>query len=313
MTAHIDPAHAPLPQARASVSRRGVLALGAAAGLASTSAIALPTAPAGARAARASSTAVDEPVAALESTYRTRIGLIARDLRTGRSVVHRPDERQPLCSTFKPLAAAVLLRRGIDLDRVVRYTSRELVEWSPITAERRAMTYGELCDAAIRFSDNTAGNLVLRAIGGPRGLTRELRRLGDDVTRLDRWETELNAAVPGDERDTSTPEALAATYARLLVGGVLRNRGRWVLRGWMQSNTTSVGKFRAGLPASWWCADKTGAGSYGTMNDAGLITTPDGTEIVFAALTRASSSDPGAVGDAALMSDLASLIADRLG
>lgn len=255
----------------------------------------------------------DPDVAALEATYGTTIGLVARNLRTDEGVSHRPHDRVPMCSTFKTLAAATLLRRRVDLDEVVRYRGTDLVDWSPITGERRAMTYGELCDAAIRFSDNTAGNLVLRAIGGPAGLTRDLHRLGDRVSRLDRWETELNAAVPGDPRDTSTPHALAATYARLLTGDALGARDRWTLRGWLQSSTTSVDRFRRGLPAGWWCADKTGSGSYGVMNDAGLITAPDGTEIVVAALTRASWDDPAAAGDPALMIDLARLVTDRLG
>jgi beta-lactamase class A len=255
-------------------------------------------------------------IAALEAAYATTIGLSARNLRTGRSLGHRLDERQPVLSTFKPLVAAALLARGADLDDRVSYRRSDVVDYSPVTGERRAMTLGELADAAIRFSDNTAGNLLLRRLGGDRGpaaLTAYLRRLGDDVTRLERWETELNAATPGDPRDTSTPRALAATYHRLLVGDALPATARWALRGWLQSNTTSVEKFRTGLPDGWWCADKTGGGSYGTQNDVGVITAPEGTEILFAIQTRASTTDPDAVGSPDLMKALAELLVDRLG
>lgn len=248
----------------------------------------------------------------LERRFATRIGLYARNLRSGATLAHHADEHEAVCSTFKALAAATVLRRGRDLDRVVRYSADDLVDYSPITGERRAMTLGELCDAAVRYSDNTAANLLLEHIGGPRGLTRDLRRLGDEVTRLDRWETELNSAVPGDPRDTSTPRALAETYRRLAVGDGLTDRDRWALRAWLEANTTSVEAFRLGLPDGWWCADKTGSGGYGVMNDAGLVSAPDGTQIVFAALTRRSTTDPDATGHPDLMEALAELLVGEL-
>lgn len=304
----MTPESKPVPSAREStaegVGRRGLLGAGLVVGgaaLATPAAAAVPPSP-------AASTAVAE----LETRFGTRIGLYARNLGSGATVAHRADEREAMCSTFKGLAAGAILRKGRDLDRVVRYSSDDLVDYSPITGERRAMTIGELCDAAVRYSDNTAGNLMLRQIGGPRGLTRELRRLGDDVSRLDRWETELNTAIPGDPRDTTTPRAIASTYRELMLGDGLRNRDRWALRGWLEANTTSVGTFRAGLPEGWWCADKTGSGSYGVMNDAGLVSAPDGTQIIFAALTRRSTTDPEATGDPALMKAVAEVVIAEL-
>lgn len=294
---------------RRAVSRRHVLAAGAAA----AGAFAV-GGPAGSAVPRSRSTS-HLGVADLEADAGTRIGVWARNLHSGRTLHHRADERTPLCSTFKPIAAAALLARGTDLDEVIRYVPTDVVENSPVTGQRSAMTLGELADAAIRFSDNTAGNLMLRRLGGdhgPAALTRYLRSLGDDVTRLDRWETELNEAAPGDPRDTTTPRALASTYGRLLLGRALRPRDRWVLQGWMQSNTTSVQRFRAGLPTGWWCADKTGSGRYGTQNDVGLVTAPDGTRILFAILTRRSLTDPQAVGSTTIMQSLAKLIVDDL-
>ncbi|MGL5859877.1 MAG: serine hydrolase, partial [Phycicoccus sp.] len=129
----------------------------------------------------------------------------------------------------------------------------------------------------------------------------------------DRWETDLNSAIPGDVRDTTTPRALAATYTRFVVGDQLGSRDRWLLRAWMAASTTSVDRFRAGLPTGWSCADKTGSGRYGVMNDAGLVTAPDGRSFAFAILTRASDTDPEATGDPALMADVARLLVGRLG
>lgn len=255
-------------------------------------------------------------VAALEKETGTRIGLVAHRLDTGVTLEHRGAERSPLCSTFKPLVAAALLHRRVDLEELVRYADADLVDHSPITGDRRAMTVRELSDAAIRYSDNTAGNLLLRRLGGaagPAALTRYLRTLGDDVTRLDRWETALNEGTPGDPRDTGTPRSLAATYRALLAGRALRRPDRRVLVGWMEANTTSVDRFRAGLPSGWRCADKTGGGGYGTQNDVGLLSAPDGGRIVFAILTRSSSTDPAADGDPTLMRSLAEVLVDELG
>lgn len=266
-------------------------------------------APSAGAASPRTSSARSATVPDLEDRFGTRIGLHARNLRTGATLAHRADDREAMCLTFKTLAAATVLRRGLDLDTVVRYSGEDLVDHSPVTGERRAMTIGELCDATIRCSDNTAANLLLGRIGGPRGLTRELRRLGDRVTRLDRWETELNTAVPGDPRDTSTPRALAATYRRLVLGNGLTGSDRWALRGWLEANTTSVATFRSGLPEGWWSADKTGSGSYGVTNIAGLVSAPDGTQIVFAGLTRRSTTDPDATGHPDLMQAVGELVA----
>ena len=301
-----EPTHAPSSE---GVGRWRLLAAGLGVGGSILAAPAIAGAAPPSPSSRTASGAVD----ALEERLDSRIGLHARNVGTGATLAHRADDREAMCSTFKALAAATVLRRGIDLDRVVRYSTSDLVEYSPITGERRRMTVGELCDAAIRYSDNTAANLLLGLIGGPRGLTRDLRRLGDRVTRLDRWETELNTAIPGDPRDTSTPRALATTYRRLTLGDGLTGSDRWALRGWLEANTTSVKTFRAGLPQGWWSADKTGSGSYGVTNCAGLVSAPDGTQIVVAALTRRSDTDPEATGHPDLIRSIAELVVAEVG
>ncbi|MBB5122967.1 hypothetical protein AF335_14350 [Streptomyces eurocidicus] len=90
------------------------------------------------------------------------------------------------------------------------------------------MTVGELCDATIRFSDNLAGNLLLRELGGPTAITRFCRSIGDRTTRLDRWEPELNTAEPSRVTDTTSPRAIGRTYGRLgrAAGGGARLTGR---------------------------------------------------------------------------------------
>jgi len=80
------------------------------------------------------------------------------------------------------------------------------------------MTIRQLCDAAVRHSDGTAGNLLLRDLGGPVQLTTYARSLGDTVTRMDRFEPHITEATPGDPWDTSTPRAFGTSYHRIVLG-----------------------------------------------------------------------------------------------
>ncbi len=253
---------------------------------------------------------------ALERQYGARLGVYARNLVTGRTLAHRHRERFAMCSVFKPLAAAAVLRDldhdGEVLDRRIHYSAADIVVNSPVTSEHidDGMTVRELCDAAIRFSDNTAGNLLLRLLGGTAAITRFARSLGDRYTRLDRWEPDLNTAYPGDARDTTTPAAIAGSYARLVLGNALAPCDSELLRDWMLSNQTSLTRFRAGLPEGWTLADKTGAGGYGSLNDAGIAWKPDGTPVVIVALSVKATST--ATADNRMMADVARLVGGLL-
>ncbi|MFF5442432.1 class A beta-lactamase [Streptomyces achromogenes] len=254
-------------------------------------------------------------LAELERRYGARLGVYARNVRTGRTVAHRAGERFAMCSTFKAFAAAAVLRDHGDrapLDRVVYYPPRDILPNSPRTEENleTGMTVEALCAAAIQYSDNAAGNLLLRELGGPAGLTRFLRSLGDTVSRLDRWEPELNTAVPGDVRDTTTPSAIAGSLERLTLGRALRRADRERFTGWLKGNTTSEQRFRKGLPSAWVVADKTGTGDYATANDIGVAWTTRGTPVVLAVLSDKSVKD--APVDQALIAEAAAVVARTL-
>ena len=234
----------------------------------------------------------------IEAAVGGRLGVAVLDTATGALDGHRLDERFPMCSTFKCLAAAQVLAR-VDagqerLDRRVVVTRESLLEWSPVTGQHvggAGMTLAELCEAAVTVSDNPAANLLLQSIGGPAGLTAFLRHAGDDVTRLDRTEPTLNEAVPGDPRDTSTPRAMARTLRALVLGDVLSAAGRDQLVRWMAASSTGAKRLRAGLPAGWRVADKTGTGRLGTTNDVGVLWPPHGApRVVVAYLTQSRAS-----------------------
>ncbi|WP_194713188.1 class A beta-lactamase [Noviherbaspirillum soli] len=234
---------------------------------------------------------------ALEHTFDGRLGLCAIDTGSGRSLAWRAAERFPLCSTFKAvLAAAVLAQssRSPDLlQRRIRYTRQDLVTYSPVTQAHigDGMTVKELCAAAVQHSDNTAGNLLLQLVGGPAGLTAYARSLGDTAFRLDRWETALNSALPGDERDTTTPAAMSATLKRLVLDDALAGPQRAQLQDWLAGNTTGDARIRAGMPAGWRVGDKTGTGDYGTTNDIAVLWPPQRAPVMLAIYLTGTAPD----------------------
>ncbi|MFI6154937.1 class A beta-lactamase [Kitasatospora sp. NPDC051170] len=260
-------------------------------------------------------------LADLEREHGARLGVHARNLRTGRVVRYRAGEPFPMCSVFKTVAVAAVLR---DLDRDGEFLARRLhytredTETSggaPVTGLPQnlaeGMTVADLCAAAIDHSDNAAANLLLRELGGPAAVTRFCRSIGDRVTRLDRCEPDLNSAEPGRTTDTTTPRAIAETYRRLVLGHALPPAKRERLTTWLLGNTTSTHRFREGLPASWRLADKTGTGSYGTTNDVGIAWTADGAPVVLAVLS--TKPDPKAPKDDALVAETAAVLAAVLG
>jgi beta-lactamase class A len=288
-----------------TLNRRNLLK----AGLATSALVAAPSVSAPASAASGS---VEQQLHDLEVTHGARLGVFARNTRTGRVVAYRARERFAMCSTFKTLAAAAVLRGRVPLGTVVHYPPADILPNSPITQQHvdSGLALGEICAAAIQYSDNTAGNLMLRQIGGPAGLTSFLRSIGDDVSRLDRWETDLNTAIPGDLRDTTTPEAIGRSYERVTLGRALRPADSEQLVTWLKGNTTSAQRFRAGLPAGWVLGDKTGTGSYATANDIGVAWTTRGTPLVLAVLSTKEAPDAPVTN--ALIADTARILAAEL-
>ncbi|MFE7125305.1 class A beta-lactamase [Streptomyces sp. NPDC057617] len=214
----------------------------------------------------------------LERKFDARLGVYALATGTGEGIAHRADERFAFCSTFKGVAAAAVLHHNplSHLDTVIRYTDDDLMKHAPITSQNVAngMTIRQLCDAAVRYSDGTAGNLLLRDIGGPAGLTAYTRTLGDSVTRINRTEPAISEAIPGDPRDTTSPRAFGTNYQKMVLGNALPGDKRAFLRDLLERNTTGAERIRAGVPRGWTVADKTGTGSYGTLNDMAVVWPP---------------------------------------
>lgn len=220
-------------------------------------------------------------LAALEKLHGGRLGVAILDTATGRRINHRGEERFPMCSTFKLLAVAGVLAR-VDrgeesLGRRIEFAKADVVSYSPVTSERTGapgMALAEICEAAITLSDNTAGNLLLDTIGGPAGWTAFARSLGDDISRLDRRETILNEATPGDPRDTTTPAAMLRDMQAVLVGDALSEASRSQLIAWLEATRTGDTRLRAGFPRGWRVGDKTGTSDNAVSNDIAIAWPP---------------------------------------
>jgi beta-lactamase class A len=268
--------------------------LGLGAALVST---ALTIQPRAVRAANADQQWLDE-IKRLERESGGRLGVCVIETATSVHHSHRGDERFPMCSTFKALAAAAVLAQ-VDagkeqLSRRISYDAAALTTYSPVTEKHvgDGMTLAELCDAAVTLSDNTAANLLLASIGGPAGLTSFARSLDDRFTRLDRNEPTLNEALADDPRDTTTPDAMASTLQSLVLGTrALTAPSRAQLTAWLIGNKTGDTRLRAGMAKDWRVGDKTGTGSHGTSNDIGVVWPPNTPPVVITAyLTGANVS-----------------------
>jgi beta-lactamase class A len=282
-----------------------VLALGAGAALA----VAVP--------ATAQASTVTGKLRELEKQHNARLGVFATDTGSGRTVLHRADELFPMCSTFKTIAAAAVLRKDRDgslLGKVIRYTQEDVTKsgYGPITGKPQnlanGMTISALCEATITYSDNCAANLLLKELGGPTAISRFSRSIGDPVTRLDRWEPELNSAEPGRVTDTTSPRAIGQSYARLTLGHALNSNDSDQLVKWLLANTTGGNRVRAGLPSAWGWGDKTGTGDYSTTNDVGIAFPPGRAPIVIAVLSTKKDTPKGGA-DEPLLAKTAELVA----
>jgi beta-lactamase class A len=267
----------------------------------------------------AASAASAEPdaFAGLEQRHGGRLGVAAVDTGSGRPIVWRDNERFPMCSTFKLLAAAALLAR-VDghqetLDRRVPYGPADLLPFAPVTrahVSEGAMTLGALAAAAVSYSDNTAANLLLANLGGPAGVTAYVRTLGDHVTRLDRTEPTVNTCIPGDPRDTTVPAAILADLSALGLGTALSESSRTRLISWLVDYQMKGVRIPAGLPTGWRSANKMGTGANATANNLAIVWPPGRAPILIAAYytgSTATSAEQDAV-----LAEVGQIVAGRL-
>ena len=246
----------------------------------------------------------DLDLSALEARHGGRLGFCAYGPK-GR-VKWRGDERFVYCSTFKMyLAAATLLRiqTGAErLDRAIPMTRADMVSHAPVTepAIGSTLTIERLMQAVVEVSDNPAANLLLEALGGIEAMRAFYRGIGDNSTTVDRFEPEMNR-LDGD-KDTITPLQSVANISHLLVSPStpLSTASKTILLGWMVDSPTGARRLKAGVPAGWRVAHKTGTGGYGPTNDIGLLYPPTGQPVIVAAYYHGTPTTSGAANDAVI-------------
>lgn len=239
----------------------------------------------------------------IEAEAGGQLGVFALDTQTGSGLGRRQSERFGHCSSFKASLAAMVLQLDVEgiiaADELVRWTRDDLMAVSPFTTRRleTGATLRELAEFTQKYSDNAAANILLAKLGGPRALTAFWRRMGDEVSRLDRTEPALNNVPLGEMRDTTTPRAMATTLARMLYDGRLAAPAREPLKAWMHDTPTGVRRVRAGLPEGWHAGDKTGTSIWPGMGslyvDIGFIEPPGGAPLTFATYYRAAKTHDG--------------------
>ncbi|WP_286194632.1 class A beta-lactamase [Synechococcus sp. CCY 0621] len=254
-------------------------------------------------------------LAALEARSGGRLGVFAIDTASGTRIGHRADERFPVCSTFKAILAAAVLHRSQRepgfLEQRIRFGRQDLVTYSPIAEQHLedGLTVAEMAAATVQYSDNTAANQLMARLGGPAGLTAFARSIGNRTFRLDRWETDLNSAIPGDPRDTDTPAGMGSSLQALVLGTALGSPQRRRLQDWLIGNTTGDRRVRAGVPTGWRVGDKTGScGVYGTANDVAVVWPPDRAPIVLAIFH--TQADPAAQAQEGVIAAAATIVVE---
>ena len=260
-----------------------------------------------------------DAITAYEARSGGHVGLYAENVASGATLAWRADERFVMCSTFKASLAALVLRRvdrGLDhLDRPIAYTAADIQNWhAPVAIAnlaKGALSVGAMCEAAVQESDNTCANLLLAQVGGPPALTAFWRACGDGISRLDDPEPFLNRVPLGDDRDTTTPKAMAGNLKRFVLGDSLSQPSRLQLKAWLIGSVTGFHRLRAGLPGGWVVGDKTGNNGEDAAGDIALTWPDPSTPIIICAYTRGGT--PTASAFESLFAALGSLAARRLG
>jgi beta-lactamase class A len=229
----------------------------------------------------------------IEQTLNARIGVVVHDSASDWTFSQRADERFLMNSTFKAMLCGAVLDRAddgtLDLGETIEIAQEDILDYAPVTEGMvgSAMSVAELCFAALDMSDNTATNLLIDRLGGPQSVTDFLRKIGDEVSRLDRREPELNTFAPGDPRDTTTPSAMVATLQALLTGDALSLQSRAQLHNWMRAGGVTGALIRASTPDGWLVADRSGSGDF-NRNIVAMVT-PPGREPYFIAIFLSDS------------------------
>lgn len=234
---------------------------------------------------------IESRLSKLELKLDTKIGVYALNTANNKAISYRANVHFPVQSTFKVIAVAALLKQSEQkqglLSKEILIKREDLLSWAPICKKHlgQTMTLEQLAEAAIRYSDNTATNIIINELGGLKAITEFAQSISNHSFKLSHYEEKLNSN-PAAEIDSSTPKDMAISLKKLLTEEILSSENRSKLFLWLKNNTTGDNKIRAGVPANWLVADKTGSGSYGVNNDLGMVWSKNHKAIILSIYTN---------------------------
>lgn len=210
-------------------------------------------------------------------------------------------------------------------DKLYIFRSNLSVDHQPlaalVTKKGFATDLRDIVRRAVVDSDNAAADILFVKAGSAPGIAKFLKAKGLSGIRIDRKERDLQsedkglrfqpnfanekafekavAAVPkakrdaawksylSDPRDTATPAGMCAFLTALSSGKLLSASSSKFLLDAMRATETGNERLKAGLPAGWLIAHKSGTsgrwgGVAGAFNDVGVLTAPDGKSVCVA-------------------------------
>jgi len=287
------------------------------------------------------------------------LGAGLMNLESGEHFTWEGDRRFPMQSVFKlPLGAVALAEVDagrLSLSEILTVTDETLSPfWSPIAQAypaRTTYTAGEMLTAAVRDSDNTAADMLMKRIGGPGAVTAWLESQRIMEVRVDRYERELNmdrlgmasfraawkapaalqAAIAtvapakrraatlaylADPRDTSTPRGMLNLLSKLDDDQLISPASTRRLITLLIATTRGQDRIKAGLPRDATFAHKAGSsgadlGLTAAFNDVGIFVLKNRRS--YAAAGFLSGSTASQEDQAALFADLGRAMAANLG
>jgi len=249
---------------------------------------------------------------------RAEIGLSLIHIESGARISIRGDQRFPMASVYKlPIAIELLSQIGegrLTVDRAVPVGASDIRACCTLSRHHPrggvTLTAGQLLELMITESDNTAGDAILKLVGGPAVVERRMRALGFEAINVNRYEGLIAFEMNGitqpppesewtlelqrrlfdevnpqalragrarytreDPRDTATADAMAALLVRLHRGELLPKTGTdWLLQ-LMARVKTGPRRLKGLLPPDTIVAHKTGTTDV-VSHDVGIITLP---------------------------------------
>jgi beta-lactamase class A len=250
-------------------------------------------------------------------------------------------ERFPMASTYK-LPLALLFLKKIDegkfnLQTRVLVQETDLRSGDSFLVKRYApgmtLTYRDLLRLMIEMSDNTATDILFKAVGGPQAVTEFLKNQGLKGIDLNRTTLHLLADFCGvtglpehekctlkhyryrykkvnlkkrwhvlkkfysDEQDTATPTAMTQVLKLVETGRILKPETLNVLLDSMRLCQTGPHRISSQLPGTA-VAQKTGSlcswtSDPAVANDVALITMPDGSTLLITIFLKKSTRSKG--------------------